>query len=158
MKTTKLHSSRINFYGLVGILLIITVFMTMGARAQAFTWITANQFTVGWDAVTQKADGTPLPLTDTVEYTLYIADTKTDPLKASPIQVYRGPELQAAFTLENEGRYWAGVKAHRMEEDGTELGESIISWSDDVAVVDGDTWGMRYFIPPGKAKGLINKQ
>lgn len=153
MKTQNLHLSRINFFGLTTILLILAV-LAMGARAQAFTWHTANQFTVAWDAVTVKDDGKPLPATDSIEYTLYVVDAIADPTKANPTEVWRGSDLQALITISVEGQYWAGVRSHRMLADGSEASQSVIVWSDDPAAVSGDTWGMRYFIPPGKAMGL----
>ena len=61
MKTHNLLKS------MIGILLILTVFMTMGARVHALEWKTANQVTLAWDSVTTRADGEPIGATAKID-------------------------------------------------------------------------------------------
>ena len=140
---------------LITILLIIAVSMTMGSRAHAFEWFPANQRTVAWDAVTLKTDDAPIDATDTIEYSVYLANSITDPNKTNPVQIWRGPETQTLITLVTEGSYFVGVRSHRMLEDGTEVGESTIAWSDDpLATGANGEFGVQYFLGPKEVQGL----
>ena len=152
MKTLKKSNY---FKSMIGILLILTVFMTMGARAQALEWKTANQVTLAWDSVTTRADGEPIGATDRIDYVVYLANAVTDPDKSNPVEAARVDTTTAVVTLGIEGKYWAGVKVIRIIEDGTEVGESIILWSDDpIATGAGKEFGLRYFIGPAGIAGL----
>jgi len=127
-------------------IVLLALFMT-ASPAFALNWFTANQTTVGWDAVTVTSG--------TVEYEVFVANQITDPGKAAPISVWRGPELQTTITLADEGQYFVGVKTWRVIDADTEL-ESVIGWSDDPAVVGGDTktFGVRYYILPDVVSNL----
>lgn len=151
MKTSILHSSKIKF---LAMLLMITVFLTMGAAAQAFEWFTANQYTIAWDVVTLKSDGTEIPATDTVEYVAYLANAVTDPDKSNPVEVYAGAETQTLITLSAEGQYLAGVKSVRKIEDGTVVSESVINWSDDPGATGGNPFGIRFYLSPATVTGI----
>ena len=127
--------------------LAILLFMLSSIPAFALNWHTANQTTIGWDAVT-VASGT-------VEYEVFIANQVTDPEKAAPVSVWRGSELQTTLTLVDEGQYFVGVKTWRIIDSTTSL-ESAIGWSDDPAIVGGDakTFGVRYYEPPDQVTNL----
>ncbi len=142
---------------LIGLLITISPFLMMGAQASAFDWHTANQITVAWEAVTTKTDGTPLAADDTVEYVVYLANAISDPDKANPTQVWRGAATEAVITLGVEGEFLAGVKAIRKIADGTEVGESVIAWSDEPLYTNDKTFGLRYFLPPAAIQGLKPK-
>lgn len=151
MKTLKIDLSRMK---ILGILLIISVFMTMGAAAHAFEWFTANQYTIAWDAVTLKSDGSDLPSTDTIEYVAYLANAVSDPDKSNPVEVYTGAEVQTVITLNVEGQYLAGVKSVRKIEDGTVVSESVINWSDDPDATGGKPFGVRFYLSPALVTGI----
>ena len=151
MKTLKINLSTMK---ILGMLIIISVFMTMGAAAHAFEWYTANQYTIAWDAVTLKSDDTPIPSTDTVEYVAYLANALTDPDKSNPKEVYRGTDVEITITLNYEGQYWAGVKAIRKIADGTEVSESVIVWSDDPDATGNNPFGVRFYLSPKTVTGI----
>lgn len=111
--------------------------------AFAQTWHTANQATVEWDAVT-------VPAGSTVEYVVYLANAVTDPNKTNPSEVATLTSTSQLITLNVEGSYFVGVKSRRLlDSDSSNVGESDISWSDDpTRVQNGETFGLRYFIPP----------
>jgi hypothetical protein len=135
-------------------LLITAVFLTMGAAAHAFEWFTANQYTVAWDIVTLKTDGTAIPSTDTVEYVAYLSNTVTDPDKTNPVEVYAGAEVQTVITLNAEGQYLFGVKSVRKIGDGTVVSESVIAWSDDPGATGDKPFGVRFYLSPATVTGI----
>lgn len=139
---------------ILGILLISAVFLTMGARAQAFEWFTANQYTIAWGAVTLKSDGTAIPGTDAVEYVAYLANAVTDPDKTKPAEVYAGVEVQTVITLNVEGQYLAGVKSVRKIADGTVVSESVIVWSDNPGATNNNPFGVRFYLSPATVTGI----
>jgi hypothetical protein len=111
------------------------------AAAQPF-WVTANQGTFTWDAVTQLADGTPIPATAIVKYQTWrrkysvsAGETVGDPITAT----------RATLSFP-EGQFLVGVQSLRYE--GVELvAESGVAWSDDPTVCkDGVTFGFRHFV------------
>lgn len=127
--------------------LTVLLFVLSSIPALALDWFTANQTTVGWDAVTVTSG--------TVEYEVFIANQITDPEKTAPVSVWRGSELQTTLTLVDEGQYFVGVKTWRVIDADTSL-ESVIGWSDDPAIVGGDakTFGVRYYEPPPSVTNL----
>lgn len=132
---------------------LLVLFLAGVALAQ--TWYTANQATVAWDAVTTIDNGDPLPPTDTIEYVVYLANAVTDPNKTNPVEVARTTNTQQVITLNVEGQYFVGCKAIRKIADGTEVGESVIAWSDDPQYVqNGETFGLRYYLPPSAPNQL----
>lgn len=139
---------------ILGILLIIAVFMTMGARVHAFTWYTADQYTIAWDAVTLKTDDTTIPDTDTIEYVVSMSNKITDPDKTNPVDLWRGPEIQTIITLNVEGHYFFGVKAIRKIADGTDVSESVNAWSDDPAATGDNPFGVRFYLSPKRVTGI----
>ena len=129
--------------------------LLVGGIAFAQTWHTTNQATVEWDAVTTVGGGTPLPAGDTIEYVVYLANAITDPNKTNPSEVGRLTGTSQLITLNVEGQYFVGVKAIRKIPDGTEVGESEVAWSDDPQYCqNGETFGLRYFLPPAAPKNM----
>ncbi len=124
-------------------LFVVLFLVLLAGIALAQTWHTTNQATVAWDAVTVPADST-------VEYVVYLSNAITDPDKNNPAEVATTTSLDQLITLNVEGSYFVGVKSRRiLTADGTNVGESDISWSDDpTRVQNGETFGLRYFIPP----------
>ena len=133
---------------------VVILLLVVGV-AFAQTWHTANQATVEWDAVANLSDGTPLPPTDTVEYTVYLANAITDPNKDNPSEVATITDTSHLITLNVEGSFFVGVKAVRKISDGTVVGESEVAWSDDPQYCqNGETFGLRYFLPPAAPKNM----
>jgi hypothetical protein len=128
---------------------ILLVLLVLGGLALAQTWHTANQATVAWDAVA-------VPAGSTVEYVVYLANAVTDPNKDNPAEVAVTTDTDQLITLNVEGSYFVGVKSRRiLTADGTNVGESDISWSDDpTRVLNGETFGLRYFVPPDAPSNL----
>jgi len=125
------------------------IVLLVAGIALAQTWHTANQATVEWDPVSILSNGDPLPAGDTVEYTVYLANAITDPNKDNPSEIATIPDTSHLITLNVEGSYFVGVKAVRKIADGTNVGESEVAWSDDPQFVQGgETFGLRYFLPP----------
>jgi len=123
------------------------------ALAEVGNWHVANQTTVAWDAVTVLSDGSPLPTGDTIEYKIYLANSVTDPSKTNPVEVGRTAALQFTITLGTEGRFLVGFQSIRIS-GGADVGESVIAWSDDpAACLNNETFGLVYFLPPGKVGG-----
>lgn len=128
------------------IVFLTLLFFAPITNLYALTWQTTNQATIAWDSV-EVASGT-------VEYEVFIANAVTDPNKANPVSVWRGPDLQTTITLNTEGQYFAGVKTWRIIDAETSM-DSVIGWSDDPAIAadtngDGtpDPFGIRYYVPP----------
>lgn len=131
-------------------LLILLLPLVVFAQVQ---WITANQVTIAWDAVTTKDDGTPLGPTDTVIYGIYIRDVKTA-VEAKVIEV---PGITYTHTFTAEGRYHMGVTAIRGIDngDGTiTVTESSINWSDVDGVYTPNPFALKYFINPSMPENL----
>ncbi|MBV6343790.1 hypothetical protein [Candidatus Magnetobacterium casense] len=131
------------------ILLVLVCLFLMVGVANAQSWITANQATVGWDAVAPVATG------DVIKYQVY---TRVGTSGAgSPV----GGEItatQTAITFNVEGRYFVGVKAIRYP-----LGETVgipsvtTSWSNDASVcAAAGPFGIVYFAAPPVVQGLRN--
>ena len=133
------------------VLITTLLLITTGAWAQA--WHTANQASLAWDAVTTSTVGDVL--TGDITYSVYLVNAVTDPNKTNPALVAEGIVATGlTVTLGTEGRFLAGVKAVRSI-DGEVVAQSEMSWSDDpLVVLDGKTFGLRYFLPPGQAKKL----
>lgn len=124
------------------------------AKAYAQTWHTTNQVTVAWDAVTTLEGGGAIPAGNTVEYATWLNDSILDPGKTNPLLVSDNILiLSCIITFTAEGRYFLGVQAIRKLADGTEVGRSTISWSDDPAVTP-DPFGVMYYVPPASPGGL----
>lgn len=148
----------------LGVLFLAIALAAGGGLVFAQTFHTMNQATVGWDAVTTNEDGTPLGENDVVKYRMYISNAVTDPDKANPAEITPDSDgdgtldpisdTQFTVTLNVEGKFFFGVKAERYV-DGNFVGDSIISWSDNPAIVaNGETFGLQYFLPPAKPGGL----
>jgi hypothetical protein len=131
------------------ITVLIVVMLFVAGIALAQTWHTANQATVAWDAVA-------VPAGSTVEYVVYLANAVTDPNKDNPVEIAVTTDLEQLITLNVEGSYFAGVKARRiLTADGSNVGESEVAWSDDPQYcLNGETFGLRYFVPPAAPGNL----
>jgi hypothetical protein len=133
---------------------LVAFFLCTSLAFAEVNWHTANQATIGWNEVTQLADGTPIPAGNEVRYVVYLANATTDPEKTNPAEIAQTTTLEQLITLNVEGNFYAGVKAERWFE-GAKVGESVIAWSDDpLAVKDGQTFGLRYFLGLAPVTGI----
>lgn len=121
------------------------------------SWRTANQMTIGWDAVTTIDDGTAIPEGSTIEYKIFLSNAMTDPGKTNPVQIAQITGNEYTVTLNIEGRYVVGIQTIRKI--GNEIvSESIMSWSDMIDVTEnGVAFGAQYFKNPANAKGLKSR-
>jgi hypothetical protein len=116
------------------------------AHAQ-FNWVTANQGTFQWDAVTVDGDGDPFLPGTHVEYTSYYVNSLADPTKANPIVVEQTTLLKSTVTFPGKGRFWVGVTAHLVDDGSGEILEtSEFAWSDvPENCENGATFGFQLF-------------
>jgi hypothetical protein len=126
------------------------------AVVYAQEWHTANQITITWDTVTTLANEAPVPESSVVGYRVWLVNAETDPDKLTPAQLPGEiSEPTYTITMNTEGRYFVGVQALRMGQDGTVLGESNIVWTDNPEIVAGGaTFGLQHYIPPAHPKGV----
>jgi len=98
--------------------------------AQGQQWVTANQATIAWDAVTDSIDGTPLPAGEKIRFIVYLSNADTDPNKTNPAEIATTEAKQHVVTLNVEGRFFVGVRSERFRIDnGAILSSSVIAWS-----------------------------
>ena len=116
-------------------------------------WHTANQVTLGWDAVTQLVDGTAIPEGEIVKYKVWIKNAITG---GDPVELVETTDLEFTLTIGSEGKYFLGVQALRYQSDGeTLIGESIICWSDVPECCGGNiAFGVQFFNLPASPGGL----
>jgi hypothetical protein len=127
---------------------LILALIPMTATAEVISWHTANQVTVGWDAVTTNVDGEPV--TGTIEYAVFIAAQD----KADPVQLWRGADTSTVLTLTVQGHFLLGIKSYLMV-DGQQTAESDYGWTDDPEIVaGGNTFGLMFFKAPARVTGL----
>lgn len=135
--------------------IFLVLVLTFSTSVFAQEWITMNQSTVSWDAVTEMQGGVVIPETDIIEYKIYLSNAITDPDKTNPAEIETVNATSYTITLVDEGSYFVGLQTVRSLADGTFAGESIIGWTDDPAIVlDGHTFGLRHFLPPLVPTGL----
>jgi hypothetical protein len=140
--------------------IFLVLALTFTGVVFAQEWHTTNQITVVWDAVTEMQGGAVIPETDIIEYRVYLANAITDPDKMNPAEIDITGELSYTITLTGEGHYFVGLQTIRKilvgsNGDESVVGESVIGWTDDPAIVlDGHTFGIRHFLPPMVPTGL----
>ncbi|MCK4826476.1 hypothetical protein KA005_62620 [bacterium] len=134
---------------------ILVLFLAMPLSTFAQEWHTVNQITVVWDAVTAMSNGDLIPATDIIEYKVYLSNTITDPDKTNPAEIGIASDVNYLITLVNEGKYFVGLRTVRKLSNGEVIGESVIGWSDDPAIVtDGKVFGIQHFLLPMVPTGL----
>ena len=135
----------------LAIIFIIALLLLVPVSAFAIDqWATTNQATVGWD-------NDPTNITTATERyinVVYLANYRTDPTKANPVEVGRTPDEQLTITIGVKGMYLAGVKVvfEIQEADGitwTQVTESTMNWSDDpIGNFNDVTFGIRFYPSP----------
>ena len=130
------------------LLAVIMVLFIMAIPAFGQTWHTADQKTVGWDAVTTNTDGGVIPA-DQISYTVYLYNAVTDPNHLNAVTLGSTVETQYLITLGVEGRYFWGVKSVRTIE-GDVVGESVIIWTS----LPQYDFGIQFYFAPMEPGGL----
>lgn len=134
------------------IFLVITFLLTAVTAHAQFNWVTANQGTFAWDAVTQDGDGDAFPAGTHVEYRSYYVNSIADPGKTNPILVEQTTLTESTVTFPGKGRYWVGCTAVLVDDSsGEALEVSVHVWSDVPAdCLNGETFGFQLFgLVPG---------
>lgn len=133
-----LKMKTIDHLTIMALILVATLVIlnTCAMDAKAQTWKTANQATVGWDAVTVPSG--------TVSYKVYVKpETGGTETLATTVTA-----TQATVTFSQEGRYYLGVASVRTV-NAVPVESSTISWSNVAAVCQGGvTFGIQYITPP----------
>ena len=135
-------------------LVIIGILFFFSGVAYGQTWHTANQVTVGWDAVTQLTNGDPIPTGDSVKYKVWLKNAVTGGDSAELEEI---TELEYTITLNTEGKYFVGVSALRYSSENVLLNESITCWSDTIECTAEGPFGIQYFLPLKSPGGLTKK-
>jgi hypothetical protein len=133
---------------LAALLIIPFVLCYVATPAMAITWVTANQTTVGWDAVTADVDGDPFAPGTHAEYEVYLVNSITDPGKTAPEKVGQTTELTLVISLVVKGSYWVGVRVVQIDDATSEVlsQPGAFAWSDVPAdCKDGIDFGIRFF-------------
>ena len=116
----------------------------------AVDWKTLNQATIEWDAVTTLIDDTPFPAEHTIKYRVYLAA----PDKTGVTVVSDTTDTSFTLTFSAEGKYVVGVSAVRLDENGAEVEESEINWSDVNGAATPNPFGFIHYIKPAMPTGL----
>jgi hypothetical protein len=135
---------------------IIGILALLCSQAIAIDWTTANQSTVGWDAVTMNVEGVPIPVGDTIQYDLYLVKESSVDRETDKIKKGTTDELQYIFTFNQEGRWLAGIQAVRTPAASPEDKKySTLIWSDnaDASLVP-KPFGFVYFASPADPGGF----
>jgi hypothetical protein len=136
--------------------------MFIASPVFGITWHNATDATIAWDAVTELEDNTPIPVTDIIEYQVFIYEQRFGS-KDNPTDqgIVTDTQKTISFTT---GKWIVGVQARRMVPADTgganyELAEvSAISWSDIPAnCLNNQDFGIRVFKKP-KVVTNLNKQ
>lgn len=124
------------------VLMAMVAMVVMAGSALAQQWTVANQITVAWDPVT-VASGT-------VSYKVYSKPENGGP--ETLLDTVTTAQYTATFSV--EGRYFLGARAVRTV-GGVDIDSTRISWSDTPGdVLNGETFGAQYYLPPGNVGGL----
>jgi hypothetical protein len=127
--------------------LIVLAILLFAVVAYGQTWQTANQVTMGWDAVA------PITAGDTIKYQVYVKKGDTAPLVSAG-----GETLNTTFLVNFsiEGRYYLCVETVRYAQGETEPQRSDTIACSNVAAdtANGTPFGVKYFVNPSKPGGL----
>ena len=127
-----------------------------GSKSHSVVWVSANEKTIAWDAVSTLVSNEPIPAEDMIEYEVYIVDAVADPNKLTPTLMGRTADTEFRISLEHEGKYWCGVRTVRTPAvaPNTQT-RSTIGWSDDPLICkDGQAFGILFFLAPSGIHGL----
>ena len=118
---------------------VVLLLCATAVTAQVTHW--TNQATVEWDAVTTLADGSPVPVGDTIAYRVW---TRIDGAETMVAEV---STTAYTFTFTEEGIYTVGVQTVRYPENGDPEIISEINWSDVNGVFTPDPFYLGFYLP-----------
>lgn len=138
--------------------LTIITFIITPVFSYAENWVSTNQATVAWDAVSTLNDGSSVPVTDVIRYNVFIRDRKSGVTTEVAHEIL---ETRYTISFDPEGFWHIGAQAVRyvsvdgLIPSGDEPLMSEIIWSDVAEnCADGVTFGIRHHIPPGKVRNI----
>lgn len=131
------------------ILLALLIGPLSNAIAQD-TWYEQQEVTLAWDSVNTFTNGTAIPSGNEVSYTVFIKDAQAT--NATKIKMGTTQNTQYNATL-NEGEWYVGVKANRLDSSGNVLSDSEINWSNEPTGVN-QTFAVRFYKSPAACTGL----
>jgi len=117
-------------------------------------WHVANQKTIGWDEVTTFMNGAPIPEGDYIAYEVYIVlytEPKENAELKDTVQL-----TEAVVTIENEGKYFVGLRTLRVPEGETDIIRSErIAWSDNpMDCANEEAFGIKFYWQPANVGGM----
>lgn len=128
--------------------------LSMPSIVFSHNWVTADQITVSWDAVTCFVNGDPIPPDDVIEYSACLV-RESDVERVDCFDIWFTEDTQLTITLATEGRYFVGLRTLRKDSSGELLCQSRVGWSDDPLIVkEGKTFGIIYYHFPKTPTGL----
>jgi hypothetical protein len=128
------------------ICIVLFIVFACAFNAQAQTWFTANQVTVGWNPVAK------IDTTDTIKYQVYLRIGTSGDGAPYGLEI---TTTQTTVTFTTEGSWFVGVKTLRYKVGETAaIPSATISWSNDAGVTDNVPFGIKYFVAPGSPVGL----
>ena len=141
---------------IVSIMIVILGFMA-NCKASEIEWHELNEATVAWDAVTKMTDGSPIPDGDVVRYKVFVAepDKKDEKHHMGETEL-----LEFKVGVPGEGKWFIGVMAIRyrlVKGDITNLGESVIAWSDIDEFTNNNPFGIEFYFKPAAPLNLRKK-
>lgn len=128
-------------------LLLTLAVLLLAAQAFAQTWHTADSKVLAWNAVA------PIQPTDIITYQVYSKFRTPD---AAP-QAIGTPtaDNQLTVTFSQEGSYYLCVQTVRLPEGETDpLVSDIVCSNQAEYCLDGQTFGVKYFVKPNNPGGL----
>lgn len=132
------------FTAILGVMVAIFGYFTK-CEAQEITWHQLNEVTIAWDAVTKLVDGSVIPEDDLVRYKVFVAEPEK---KDEKYHMGETELLEFKLGIPKEGKFFAGVQALRyrlINEELTELGRSIIAWSDEPEHTNDNPFGIVFY-------------
>jgi len=133
--------------------IVVMFFIILVDICFCLDWTTANQVTVAWTPVTTLADGSAIPPGDQILYEVYFVP-ETGDKSIDGIFIEETNATEYVVTFVKEGRYFIGVRSARLR-NAEKISVSGFAWSDDPAAVkNGVTFGVVYFIAPGRPGGM----
>jgi len=136
------------------LLVMALMFLSVQLASAQVNWVTANQGTFYWDAVTGDTDGNPVPAGLHVEYRVFVIDSLTD--VAAVFE--ETTALESTVTIPAPGRYWVGLKTLLKDDGSGEVVQESDNMSRSDVVADcagGSTFGFQMlavFLNPGNMR------
>ena len=136
-------------------IIVLISFLAISCLVSGQEWVTANQATVTWDAVTKLSNNSTISETNNIKYEIYLSNIITDADRSNPVQVGTTNATSYTVTMTTQGKFFVGLRTVLEDANGTFLNKSVIGWTDDPAIVhEGRIFGLRYYFPPLPPTGV----